>query len=107
MEADSAYQARMDVVANTIRGAKGNVSQEVKDLIAKWWVANAQGQGFGRSICERLVITDMQLFDNPEVPGKKEARMLFEIEVQKGVSEQPLLGMRVVDTPCTQICATI
>ena len=84
--ADTGYKARMDEVAKTIRGAKGNAPQEAKDLIAQWWVANAQGQGFGRSICQRLDVTDMQLFDNPEVPGKKEARMVFEIDVQKGMS---------------------
>ncbi|KIP10374.1 hypothetical protein PHLGIDRAFT_101272 [Phlebiopsis gigantea 11061_1 CR5-6] len=73
----------MVVVSSTIRAAKGNVPQELKDLIAHWWLENAQGQGFGRPICEKLFVSEMQLFDNPEVPGKKEARVVFEIDVQE------------------------
>lgn len=91
--ADPAFQKKMVVVSSSIRAAKGNVPQELKDLIAQWWTENAQGQGFGRSICEKLFVSEMQLFDNPEIPGKKEARIVFEIDVQKGASSQLLLGI--------------
>lgn len=84
MAAAKTHTDNLDSVAETIRSAKGNVSQEHKDLIAHWWVSNSQGQGFGRSVCASLVITEMHVFDNPEVRGKKEARMVFEIDVKKG-----------------------
>lgn len=104
---EKTHTSKLDKVADTIRAAKGNVSQEHKDLIAHWWVSNSQGQGFGRSVCEKLEVTDMQVFDNPEVPGKKETRMLFEIEVQRGASQLLRLPRCTTNDGSKQTCAII
>ena len=101
--ADEAFKEKMVVVSSTIRAAKGNVPQELKDLVAQWWLQNAQGQGFGRPICEKLFVTEMQLFDNPEVPGKKEARVVFEIDVQEGMP-QPLPPSTYHLRRCPDMC---
>lgn len=74
----------MERLADTVLVARGNAPQAAKDAIAAWWKANSDGQGFARTTCSQIVATDMSLFENPEIPGKKEARMLFEVEVTKG-----------------------
>jgi acyl-coenzyme A thioesterase 13 len=74
----------VDMVADTMRTAKGNAPQTTKDNVATWWVDNSQGQGFGRFICAGLAVKEMSIFDHPEIPGKKQGKMVFEIEVMKG-----------------------
>lgn len=75
----------MDLVARTMRAAPGNVPQAAKELVAQWWSDNAHGQGFARNVCARLSVARAELFGNPEVPKRQEARIVFEIDVTRGV----------------------
>lgn len=76
----------MNRFADTVVDARGNAPHAVKAAMARWWRANADHQGFARPTCAQLVAVEVALFDNPEVPGRTEARMVFELEVTKGAS---------------------
>ena len=65
----------------TMRTAKGNVSQQTRDLVAGWWHEHTLGNGFGATILNQLEVTDMSVFDNAEIPGKKEGKIVYEVDV--------------------------
>ena len=74
-----------DMVAYTLRRAKGNVLQSTKDATANFWVEHRQGEGFGRFLVSRLAVTEMSIFSNPETPRKKDGLIVFEIDVAQGM----------------------
>ena len=74
----------IDLVADTIRAAKGNVPQQTKDTVALWWLEKTRGHGFARPLCARLVVSEMSTSVNLEAPGKKFGRMVFETAVMPG-----------------------
>ena len=68
----------------TIRAAKGNIPQKDKDELAEWFSGATERQGFARSIAKRLEATEMNVYEKPEEPGKKEAKLVFELDVTEG-----------------------
>ena len=45
----------------------------------------AHAQGFAQPVCDRLQCTEMAMAEHAHAPGKKDARMVFEIEVVEGM----------------------
>jgi acyl-coenzyme A thioesterase 13 len=76
--------ARYDMVDKTLRIAKGNVSQKTKDMLADWWVKNCQTQGFCGSILAKLEVVEASVFENAEIPSKKDGKIAFEVDVTRG-----------------------
>lgn len=93
----------------TMRSAKGNVPQSIKDSLAEWYSGAAELQRFAAPIARRLEATEMSVYDKTEEPGKKEAKMVFEIDVTEG--EYPVvvkIGWLAHSTlGFGQICATL
>ncbi|THG97003.1 hypothetical protein EW026_g4925 [Hermanssonia centrifuga] len=67
-----------------MRSAKGNVPQSIKDSLAEWYSGAADLHRFAAPIARRLEATEMSVYDKTEEPGKKEAKMVFEIDVTEG-----------------------
>ncbi|KAJ3550417.1 hypothetical protein NM688_g5083 [Phlebia brevispora] len=70
------------LTASTIRTAKGNVTQETKDALSRWYSGAIGSQGFAREVSARLEATELSVYDKPEESGKKEAKVVFEIDVK-------------------------
>lgn len=70
----------------SIHTAKGNIPQDARDALAEWYAGATERQGFAKAIAKRLETTEMSVHDKSEEPGKKEARMVFEIDVKEGQS---------------------
>ncbi|EKM51537.1 uncharacterized protein PHACADRAFT_261738, partial [Phanerochaete carnosa HHB-10118-sp] len=73
----------MDILEKSMRDAKGNVPQELRDLNVKWWRASRATQVFAKPICSRLEVTEALIFENNDTPGRKEGRLVFEIVVTR------------------------
>lgn len=74
----------MDILERSMKDAKGNVPQELRDLGANWWAASRARQVFAKPICSRLEVTEALIFENDDTPGRKEGRLVFEIVVTRG-----------------------
>ncbi|PSR78328.1 hypothetical protein PHLCEN_2v7450 [Hermanssonia centrifuga] len=70
-----------NLLGPTMRSAKGNVPQSIKDSLAEWYSGAADLHRFAAPIARRLEATEMSVYDKTEEPGKKEAKMVFEIDV--------------------------
>lgn len=71
-------------LADSMRTAKGNASPETRDMLAKWWASLSPTAGFAQPICDRLHATEMVMADHA-LPGKKDAKVVFEIDVREGM----------------------
>ncbi|GJE97118.1 PaaI family thioesterase [Phanerochaete sordida] len=72
----------MDTLERSFRNAPGNVPQELKDLEADWWARDREmGQSFARGIMSRLQVTEANILEDASLPGRREARLVFEIDV--------------------------
>lgn len=76
--------ARHTPLADSMRSAKGNASPETRDMLAKWWASLSPTAGFAQPICDRLHATEMVMADHA-LPGKKDAKVVFEIDVREGM----------------------
>ncbi|GJE97120.1 PaaI family thioesterase [Phanerochaete sordida] len=77
----------MDTLERSMRSARGNVPQELKDIGADWWVGAKPGQVFARAICERLEVTEARVLEDGGVPGRREGRLVFEIDVTRDMCD--------------------
>lgn len=74
----------MDTFESSLRGAPGNVPQEVRNLGADWWAAARKARdGFAMPIFSRLQVTEARVVDNADIQGRKEGRLVLEIEVAR------------------------
>ena len=86
----------MNLVDRTMRTAKGNVSQSLRDMMADFWFKNqVVGEGFGRAITAKLEVVEANVYDNNEISGKKEGRVVFETVVSQG--EYRLRQVKITD----------
>ena len=68
----------------SLRSATGNVSQDSKDALAKAYGAMIQKRGFANAIASRLEATELDVLEKPEEKAKREAKVVFEIDVTDG-----------------------
>ena len=86
----------------SLSNVKGNVPDEDKRQLARWYAGAVERQGFARDIAKRLEATEMSVYDKAEEPGKKEARLVFELDVQEGKSH--VSGRSVVTKHAPDMC---
>ncbi|KAI0702869.1 HotDog domain-containing protein [Cytidiella melzeri] len=65
----------------SLRTVEGSVSQDVKDTVATWATRFGKENLFGNSISARLEATEMAVYEPVDEPDKKQARIVFEIDV--------------------------
>lgn len=68
----------------SLRKAKGNVSQEMKDKLADFYEDADDFCHFMFDIMSDMEATEMSLLDGPEEPQKKQLRTVFEMKVTPG-----------------------
>ena len=68
----------------TLRTARGSASPEAKLHVSRWYGSKGVEDQFMYAIVARLEATDLDVFDVPEQPGKKQARIIYELDVKKG-----------------------
>ena len=68
----------------TLPLAKSNISTDKRDLLATWYASKVKDQGFMREETRRLEATEVFLFDSPDQPGRKEAKLVCELDVTHG-----------------------
>lgn len=76
----------------SLRTAKGNVSQEDRNSLADWFAEVSAADSYGQSIADRFDVVEMNVMvaEKPEERGRKEARAVFELDVEKGASRAVL-----------------
>ena len=70
--------------AKTLPTTKSNISVENKDTIASWYISGVENQGFIKAQTRRLEVTEAHVFDTEGQPGRKEARLVCELDVTHG-----------------------
>ncbi|KAI0825809.1 HotDog domain-containing protein [Irpex lacteus] len=79
---DHADEFAQTTLARTLRTARGSASQEAKEYVADWYGSGSPRQ-YIYPILSRMEATDIDVLDILEVPGKKQGRIIFEIDVQE------------------------
>ena len=75
---------KADVLATTLRIAKGNVSPSIKDEMANWTqFANPKHCfGYGENI--RMYVTDMNVAEVEDATRKQQTQMVIELDPTEG-----------------------
>ncbi len=81
---DHADEFAQTTLARTLRTARGSASQEAKEYVADWYGSGSPRQ-YIYPILSRMEATDIDVLDIPEVPAKKQGRIIFEIDVEEGM----------------------
>lgn len=68
----------------SLRSAGGNVGQDTKDALAEAYGKMIQKRGFANAVASRLEATELSMLDKLEEKDKKEAKVVFEIDVLDG-----------------------
>ena len=63
---------------------KTNVPRDIRVPLIRWFIAATQRIGFVSPIGLRLQMTEMFLEGRPYEPGQKQARIVWEIDVDEG-----------------------
>jgi hypothetical protein len=71
-------------LVTTLRTAQGNASPEAKLYISKWYETKGVGKLYMYPILSNMEATEVDVSDIPEQPGKKKARVVFELDVREG-----------------------
>ncbi|KAI0690853.1 HotDog domain-containing protein [Cytidiella melzeri] len=82
-DADYASGFAATTLATTLRQARGNASPEAKLCVATWYGSKGSTKQYIYPIMSRMEATDVDVLDVPELPRKKQARIVFELDVQE------------------------
>lgn len=74
---------RSELWKGIIGDARSNVSAEVEQKLVSGLALMTKEGDFGDETMSKLKATELSLYDRPE-DGKKQARVVFELVVQKG-----------------------
>lgn len=78
--------ASQRTVERTLRNAKGNVAQDMKDTLVKFYEHQEDKNHFIYDIMGMLEATEINIFSLPDEPNKKQVRIVFEMDVTLGQS---------------------
>ena len=82
---DYASEFAKSILGQSLRTARGTASAEAKEYVAGWYGAKGNSRQYIYPILSRMEATDVDVIEISEVPGKKQGRIMFEVDVQEGV----------------------
>lgn len=81
---DYASEFAQTTLGRTLRTARGSASPEAKQYVAKWYGGKGSSKQYIYPILSRMEATDIDVIDIADVPGKKQGRIVFELDVLEG-----------------------
>ncbi|KAI0092119.1 HotDog domain-containing protein [Irpex rosettiformis] len=80
---DYASEFAKTTLGRSLRAARGNASPEAKEYVAKWYGGSGNSRQYIFPILSRMEATDVDVIDIPDIPGKKQGRIVFELSVEE------------------------
>jgi hypothetical protein len=72
-------------LVTTLLSARGNVSPEAKYFVSEWYRSEGIDKQYLYPTFARMEVTDIDVSDVPDQPGKKQGRIVYELDVQVGM----------------------
>ena len=71
-------------ITTSLLNVKGNVSEKARRGVAKWSKLMGQSPYFANDILQQLTAVEMTVTEQAGERGKKQAQMVFELDVTEG-----------------------